>query len=85
MLVKLLDAPEELIGQLRTVTGRNTASKAVMTALEDYLGLIESNNQLHLKVQQLEQKLLAAQQVIAGARSAAALLLEKTSQSEMEF
>ena len=83
MLVKLNDFDDDLAGRLRAKTGESTASKAVLTAANEYLPLLFKLELKEREIQQLREELLVASQVIEGARSAAALLLEKTSQGSL--
>jgi len=83
MLVKILDADDDLVDRLKFVTGCATASKAFVFAATAYLGQLETGARQRDKIARLEARLAIAEQTIQRARSAAALLLEKTSQGDL--
>jgi hypothetical protein len=85
MLIKISDMDDEVIAKLKRTTGARTGSRAVYLAALGYLEYHKICAEQDKEIAQLKGRLAAATQVIEGARSAAALLLEKTSQSEMEF
>ncbi|WP_367597495.1 hypothetical protein [Pseudomonas fulva] len=85
MLVKILDMDAATVDALKAVTGRKTASGAVETAALAYLAQRTTIHDLRDQVAQLTAQLEVAKRTIEGARSAAALLLEKTGQTAMEI
>lgn len=85
MLIKITDFDDALLEQLKQRTFQTTGSKAVLKATQDYLVTLKENEHLMREVADLQRRLALAEQVIEGARSAAALLLEKTGQTAMEI
>ena len=83
MLIKLADFDDALAEKLKAQTQQTTGSKAVLKAAEDYLPLLWKLSEQEKEIADLRRKLAAAAQVIEGARSAAALLLERTGQGEL--
>lgn len=83
MLVKITDFPDDVAEKLKSLTGQATASKAVYQAACEYsthLVLIESDA---LMIQSLRSEVARLSSIIEGARSSAALLLEKTAQGDL--
>ncbi|RIA35934.1 hypothetical protein DFO61_0387 [Ectopseudomonas oleovorans] len=76
------DADQALADRMKLHYGQRVASKAFAMAAEDALALSARNHELEdvITAQKLEIRRLQA--VIEQARSAAALLLEKTSQAD---
>lgn len=85
MLVKILDADGAFVEALKVQTGEKTASKAYQRAAHDYEPLRAQVGDLLAENAALRRKVLIANQVIEGARSAAALLLDKTSQQDFDL
>lgn len=84
MLVKILDADPDFVKTLKAQTRQNTASKAYAYAASRYQVLrVEIDDQRYL-IEALEADVARLKQVIEGARSAAAQLLDRTSQAEMD-
>ena len=80
MLVKILDADHQLVDALKKSTGMATASKAFLSAAQDHEILRAQVGDLLAENASLRRKILIANAVIENARSAAAQLLDKTSQ-----
>lgn len=83
MLVKILDADPDFVDSLKLSTGASTASKAYAYAAEHHADLRAQIGDLHSQNAALSRRLELALRTIDGARSAAALLLEKTSQRDL--
>ncbi|SDW65351.1 hypothetical protein SAMN05444064_105259 [Pseudomonas syringae] len=83
MLVKILDMQECYVDMLKEATGSKTASGAVEQAAIAYLAQKESMKEIATQCDSLQRRLDAALRIIEGARSAAALLLEKTGQRDL--
>lgn len=83
MLIKLPDFDDVLVEQLKASTSQSTGSKAVMHAAQNYLPLLNKLELRDREIADLTERLRVASQVIEGARSAAAQLLEKTAQVDM--
>lgn len=83
MLVKIPDMNDEVIAELKRTTGARTGSRAVYLAALGYLEYCKIVPELDKEIAQLKGRLTAALQVIEGARSAAALLVEKTGQGDL--
>ncbi len=83
MLLKLPDFDDDLAERLKSRTCQNTGSKAVLRAAEESLPLLLKLEHRDRQIAELEERLRVASQVIEGARSAAALLLEKTAQGDL--
>lgn len=75
--------PDQLAEDLKRHFGIKTASQAVLRACMNFLPHVEKVKRLEAEVLQLRESLDRQAQVLEGARSAAALLLEKTGQKEM--
>lgn len=85
MLVKILDADDKFVELLKAQTGTNTASKAYAHAAECYGMYVTANGLAELEIDDLRRKILRLESVIEGARSAAALLLDRTSQADLDL
>ncbi|OSN64801.1 MULTISPECIES: hypothetical protein [Pseudomonas syringae group] len=83
MLVKILDADPEFVEALKSQTGTTTASKAFVHAADRYQHLRVKIDDQRILIESLTSDLARANRVIEGARSAAALLLEKTGQLDL--
>ncbi len=83
MLVKITDFPDGLADLLRRLTSQATASKAVLVAASAYPTLVDDLAQSDMQIEHLETEILRLRLIIEGARSAAALLLEKTAQGDL--
>lgn len=83
MLLKIIDFPDQLADDLKSVTGQATASKAVLHAASKYSALLTDFNFQSLDVEKLEQEVVRLRTIIEGARSAAALLLDHTAQEDL--
>lgn len=83
MLVKITDFPDGLADLLRRLTSQATASKAVLVAASAYPTLVDDLAQSDMQIEHLETEILRLRSIIEGARSAAALLLEKTAQGDL--
>lgn len=83
MLVKIPDADDAAVDALKAATGKNTGSKAYAYAALMYSRHVMTIALLQAEKSQLEQQLAVAEQVIQRARSAAASLLEHTSQGDL--
>lgn len=83
MLVKITDFPDGLSDLLRRLTSQATASKAVLVAASAYPTLVDDLAQSDMQIEHLETEILRLRSIIEGARSAAALLLEKTAQGDL--
>ncbi|WP_413791121.1 MULTISPECIES: hypothetical protein [unclassified Pseudomonas] len=79
MLVKILDADSDFVEALKRQTRTNTASKAYAHAAFEYQLLRNQIGDLEILVESLQTELDAANEVIQGARTAAALLLDRVS------
>lgn len=75
--------PDDLVDVLKESTGAAAASKAVTTAAFAYVSQRDEIARLRLRVAELETALRVQRQVIEGARSAAAILLEHTAQGDL--
>jgi hypothetical protein len=84
MLVKILDADPDFVESLKNQTRTNTASKAFVYAAERYESLNSTIEDLKRRIHLLELRHDVALSVIEGARSAAALLLDRTSQADLD-
>lgn len=85
MLVKILDADPDFVETLKRQTQTTTASKAFAHAADRYQHLRLAIQDQEILIESLTADLAKANRIIEGARSAAAQLLEKTSQSEMSL
>lgn len=83
MLVKITDFPDGLADLLRRLTSQATASKAVLVAASAYPTLVDDLAQSDMQIEHLEAEILRLRSIIEGARSSAALLLEKTAQGDI--
>lgn len=83
MLVKLNDCPDDLVTDLKRLTGEATASKAVFRAAVEYERLLLELEQTRQSLDLQSLEVLRLREVIEGARSAAALLLERTGQGDL--
>jgi len=83
MLIKILDADPDFVEELKTATGATTASKAYARAAASYAFLQHTIDALRKDNERYERQLQVKSQVIEQARSAAAALLDKTSQGDM--
>jgi hypothetical protein len=75
MLVKIPNAPTELVQELKLSTGTVTASKAFMEAARSHGAMKAKVVELTAEIDALRARLAESQQVIASARNAAASLL----------
>ena len=83
MLVKITDFPDDMIENLKRATGQATASKAVFFASTQFINVLTERDQAFLDALNMEHEILRLRSIIEGARSAAALLLEKTAQGDL--
>jgi len=83
MLVKILDADDTFVEILKRNTSTTTASKAYAHAADRYQTLVLMIDDLRLQNDRLKTDLKRSRGIIEGARSAAAHLLEKTSQADL--
>lgn len=84
MLVKLLDFPDELAEQLKRLTREVTASKAVYDAAKRYPAAVDYIDTLEHQLAEERLRNKALWQRIESARSAAAQLLDLTSQVDID-
>lgn len=82
MLIKF-EADDGLAEALKAHYGQRVASKAFSAAADDALGLARSNQELHDVIDSQRIEIRRLQDIIERARSAAAQLLEKTSQGDL--
>ena len=85
MLVKILDADDQFVESLKHATGSTTASKAYVNAAESFLSNRELIALLRGRAEEDFAKIQRLESIIEGARSAAAQLLDKTSQQEIKL
>jgi predicted RNA-binding Zn ribbon-like protein len=83
MVIQLRDVTETFVETLKAQTGQSTASKAFIHTAEQF-----ETNQIDLswqagRIEELELQLKQARAIIEGARSAAALLLDRTAQADI--
>lgn len=83
MLLKIKEFDDALAEHLKRVTGEATASKAVLIAAQEYSGLLYRIEQGEQAFQLAAQEVARLSSIVEGARASAALLLEKTSQSDL--
>lgn len=83
MLVKILDADEVFVEKLKALTGEGTASKAFLKSALMFDFYLQKTGDLTDQVCRLQDEARRLKQIISGARSAAALLLEKTGQEDL--
>lgn len=75
MLVKIPDAPDDLVERVKAATGMATASKAFLAAARELQPLRDRVEDLNAQIASLQARLAESQNVIASAKSAAATLL----------
>lgn len=75
MLVKIQDAPADLVDRLKASTGMATASKAFLAVAQQHHGLKLQIAEQEAQIVFLRERLEHANTVIASAQSAAASLL----------
>ncbi|WP_057451931.1 hypothetical protein [Pseudomonas sp. Root401] len=75
MLVKIPEAPDDLVQQLKLATGMATASKAFLAAARSHEPLLAQVEALTAEVQSLKERLERSNEVIGSARAAAVSLL----------
>lgn len=85
MLVKILDADDHLVEKLKQVTGCVTASKAFVFASTAYICQLETSANQREKIARLEAEVHRLRSTINSARDAAALLLDRTAQTDMDI
>lgn len=83
MLIKIPNADDKFVESLKRATGVATGSKAYEKAAADYDYLVKTVAWQKGEIARLEGVIRQRDQVIEGARSAAALLLEKTGQGDL--
>ncbi|MCT7417838.1 hypothetical protein [Pseudomonas aeruginosa] len=66
MLIKLPDFDDDLAERLKSRTGQNTGSKAVLRAAEEYLPLLLKLEHRDRQIAELEERLRVASQVIGA-------------------
>lgn len=81
MLIKF-DADQDMVDRLKLHTGERVASKAYKFAAEDVPDMAAEIRDLHRIVEDRNLEIRRLKAVIEQARSAAALLLEKTGQTD---
>jgi len=81
--IRLEDTDVPLVNRLREVTGQRTASGAYQSAATQFLRLTihTAEQDERIEIQALEIARLT--RIVEGARTAAALLLEKTAQGDL--
>jgi len=77
------DFPDDLVDMLKQTTNTVAASKAVTHACYAYVGQRDEISRLRSRITELETAVRVQRQVIEGARSAAAVLLEHTAQGDL--
>jgi hypothetical protein len=83
MLVKITDAPDDLVTTLKELTGCWTASKAFKYAAHEYVIFSGRIRHLEDENKRLRQSLQVQQQVIDRARDSAAALLDHVAQGDL--
>lgn len=83
MLVKILDADPDFVETLKRRTGTTTGSKAYAYAADRHHTLTSMIDDLRIQNDRLKSDLIRARSIIEAARSAAAQLLDKTSQTDL--
>lgn len=83
MLLKITDFPDDLADQLKARFASSTASKAVLAAASSYLSVSASLDSALEAVEARDLEIRRLRSIIEGARSAAALLLERTGQTDL--
>ena len=85
MIIQLRDVEKTEAETLKLITGQNTASGAYLYAASVYgFNQIEIAD-LRRELIQVKQQLSSAVEVIEGARTAAALLLDRTSAAYLDL
>lgn len=82
MLIKF-ESPDDFAETLKLSTRQNTASKAFQIAAAHYVQQLSEIARLRRKISDLDEECAVYRQTISGARDAAALLVERVSQSDM--
>lgn len=85
MLIKITDADPDFVEALKISTGTSTGSKAYAYAAERHGTLCRMIDDLRIQNDRLKSDLSRSRAVIEGARSAAAVLLEKTGQADLDL
>ena len=83
MLVKITDFPDDMIEDLKRATGQATASKAVFFASTQFISVCAERDEAQINGLNVWHEVLRLRKIIEGARSSAALLLEKTAQGDL--
>lgn len=83
MLVKILHADPCFVAELKIATSQATASRAYAEAANQHFVLASTVHSLQVQVSDLQARLDAANQVIKGARTAAARLFDKTASADI--
>jgi hypothetical protein len=84
MLVKILDADPDFVEALKNQTRQNTGSKAYAKAAFEYQLMRVKIADLERQIEDLDRRHDVALAVIENARSAAALLLDRTAQGLLD-
>ena len=82
MLIKFED-DQAVADMLRAHYGEKTASKGYQRAAREVVDQHREIRRLRDQIRSLEERIQCRDQVLEGARAAAALLLEKTGQKDM--
>ncbi len=77
------DFPDDLVDVLKQFTSSAAATKAVTNACYGFVAQREQLERQRARIAELETALQVQRQVIDGARSAAALLLDNTAQGDL--
>lgn len=77
------DFPDDLVEILKRSTNSTAASKSVTTACYAFVAQREQLEKQLARIAELETAVRVQRQVIHGARSAAALLLDHTAQGDL--
>lgn len=77
------DFPDDLVELLKRSTSSTAASKAVTNACYAYITQRDQLERQRVRILELETAVRVQRQIIEGARSAAALLLDHTAQGDM--
>jgi hypothetical protein len=85
MVLVKFEASQGDVDLIRMHYGHKTASKAFASAAADAIPLFRRNQELQSVIESQKTEIARLLRVIENARSAAALLLEKTGQEEMKF
>lgn len=85
MLVKLPDEDVEFVERLKQLTGEKTAAKAYKHAANQFPFVLHNLFSADVEIEKLKEEVFRLQSVIEGARSAAALLLDRTSQIDLDL